>query len=343
MTRRRRLPVLLLLSSVVAAATLAQAWIAYGQTRSRLDQLVRQLGGAIAEAAAADLRSSRAVLDELERELEDSLRWKAELLARPTAERRRDDARVLARFGRVAGLKHLFVFDDEGALTMAARDVPQRSAGTALASLQVRLLRVVQERRVMRVGSHEPIDVDVRLLVATHRDLAEMVRAETFREDLYFRLNVIEIHVPPLRERPEDIPILAERLLQRHAKRNAVAYRSLSTEALAALVRHEFPGNVRELENLLERALILARGDEIGPADFPRSIEASPASESGAPQTLTAAVEALERAWIRRALADSNGVRAQAVRRLGLPDRNLRYKMRKHGIDKSRSSGDGEG
>jgi signal transduction histidine kinase len=161
MTRRRGVPVLLLLSAVVAAATFVQAWIAYGETRGHLDRLVRQLGGAIAEAAAADLRSSRAVLDELERELEDSLRWKAEILNRPTTERPRDDARVLERFARAAGLTHLFVFDEDGALTMAARDVPQRSAGGALAPAR---LRLALENAVRSLASRARDGVVVREL-----------------------------------------------------------------------------------------------------------------------------------------------------------------------------------
>jgi len=209
-------------------------------------------------------------------------------------------------------------------------------------SLQVRLLRVVQEREVLRIGARKPLAVDVRLLVATHRDLDAMAREKQFREDLLYRLRVIEITLPPLRERPEDVPVLADRLLARHAARNGVARKPLSAEALLALSRHDFPGNVRELSNLLERALILSRGNEIACADLPPELR-SKGDAGPPPRTLDEAVEALERTWILRALEEGGGVRAQAARLLGIPDRVLRYKLRKYGLDKNDGEGRGEG
>ena len=198
------------------------------------------------------------------------------------------------------------------------------------ASLQVRLLRVVQEREVMRVGSRKPVSVDVRLVAATHHILKDLVKEGVFREDLYYRLRVIEVEVPPLRDRPEDIAVLAEKLLRRHAVRNALPHKPLSTAALARLTGYEFPGNVRELENMLERALILAAGNEIVPGDLPLELQGE--EGAAAPRTLPDAVEALERTWIRKALEESGQVRARAARLLGVQERVLRYKMTKYGL-----------
>ncbi len=194
-------------------------------------------------------------------------------------------------------------------------------------SLQVRLLRVLQAREVLRVGGRKAVVVDFRLIAATHRDLPALVAAGRFREDLLFRLRVVELRVPPLRERREDIPALAERLLRRHAARNAVPFRPLSPPALSLLVSHPFPGNVRELEHLLERALVLAGGDEIAPRDLEVDAHEAP------PGDLREVVESLERSAIRAALARCGHVRAQAAKMLGLHDRVLRYKMRKYGIE----------
>jgi len=202
--------------------------------------------------------------------------------------------------------------------------------GDVSPGLQVRLLRVIQEREVRRLGAPRPLPVDVRLLAATHRDLEALVREGRFREDLLYRLRVIEVRLPPLRERPEDVPLLADRLLRRHAARNRVPFRCLSRAALAQLVRHPFPGNVRELENLLERALILARESEIEPGDLPAEVQRDAARPE--PRSLREAIEAVERSWIERAMRDAEGVRARAARLLGIPDRVLRYKMRKHGL-----------
>ncbi len=231
---------------------------------------------------------------------------------------------------------------EKGAFTGADRDRPglfeAADKGTLLldeigdmpASLQVRLLRVIQEREVMRVGSRKPVSVDVRLVAATHHILEDLVKKGAFREDLYYRLRVIEVEVPPLRDRPEDIAVLAEKLLRRHAARNALPHKPLSTEALGRLTGYEFPGNVRELENMLERALILAGGNEIAPCDLPLELQGKEGAP--APRTLPDAVEALERSWIQKALDQSGQVRARAARLLGIQERVLRYKMNKYGL-----------
>jgi DNA-binding NtrC family response regulator len=214
--------------------------------------------------------------------------------------------------------------------------------GEMTPALQVRLLRVVQEREVMRIGARRALPVDVRLLAATHRNLEAMAKERLFREDLLYRLRVIEIVVPPLRERPEDIPVLAGRLLLRHAARNGMPAKPISTEALARLSGCPFPGNVRELSNVLERALILSRGAEIGPGDLPSDLPRGAGSALPA-RNLGEAVEALERSWIARALDEAGGVRAKAARLLGIPDRVLRYKLRKYGLDKNEGEGRREG
>ena len=223
-------------------------------------------------------------------------------------------------------------------------------AGEMSIPLQAKLLRVLVNGDVVRVGSTTPRRVDVRILVATHRDLLERTRQGLFREDLYYRLAVVPIHVPALRERREDIPALAEHLLARVASDLRMPPRRLAPEALAKLTRYSFPGNVRELRNLLERASILARQEVIGPADF-RDL----GREEGAPDGtdidgwIDAWINALgERPDLRETLADverrlvsrvleaAGGVQAEAARRLGLSRSDLSYKLRRLGLSSSR-------
>lgn len=234
--------------------------------------------------------------------------------------------------------------------------------------MQVKLLRVIQEKAVRAVGGREEVPVDVRILSATHKPLAALVEQGAFRQDLYYRINVIELRVPPLRERREDIPLLAERILDRIAPDWGVERPTLSQAALAALCRYDFPGNVRELENVLERAVALCEGGTIevadlhlpeGPASGAGSIPAgtpssaaaaqirasgavaspsgsAPAAasrEGGAPSSLVDYVENLERDAILKALAETRWNKTQAARRLGITFRALRYKLKKLGID----------
>jgi len=197
--------------------------------------------------------------------------------------------------------------------------------------LQVKLLRVLQEREIERVGSSRPIPVDVRLLAATHRDLEALVKAGGFREDLYYRINVVTLAVPPLRERREDIPLLLDHFLSKFARANGKTIRGLTREARDTLLRYDYPGNVRELENLMERAVVLTRDEVIGRADLPLSVrDAEP--ESGEATGLPAAVEGLERRMIRDALARADGVQTRAAELLGISERVLRYKLRKYGL-----------
>jgi len=196
--------------------------------------------------------------------------------------------------------------------------------------LQVKLLRVLQEREIERVGSSHAIPVDVRVLAATHRDLEALVREARFRDDLYYRINVVTLTLPPLRERRGDIPLLLEHFLQRFARANGKPVRGLTPEARDALLRYEYPGNVRELENIVERAVVLTRDDVIGLADLPLAAgepEAA-ADEPGLP----ARVEGLERRMIGEALARAAGVQTRAAQALGISERALRYKLRKYGL-----------
>ena len=198
--------------------------------------------------------------------------------------------------------------------------------------LQPKLLRVLQEGEVRRVGDVHSRKVDVRILAATARDLREEIAAGTFREDLFYRLSVVEIHLPPLRQRPEDIPLLARHFLQVLATREGRPVPEIDQELLALLQEHEWPGNVRELQNFIERTLIFCRGDRI-------SLECAPWEvrrrnrDSQADFSLKQATERLEREYIRKTLAATGGNRTQAARLLEISLRGLIYKMKEYGIE----------
>ncbi|MBI2987295.1 MAG: sigma-54-dependent Fis family transcriptional regulator [Deltaproteobacteria bacterium] len=198
-------------------------------------------------------------------------------------------------------------------------------------SLQAKLLRVLQEREFERVGSSLPIRVNVRILAATHRDLEGLLSAGQFREDLYYRLNVVTILLPPLRERRQDLPLLMDHFLKLFAEKNRKTIRGFSHEAREALLRYDYPGNVRELENIIERAAVLTRDEVIGQADLPLSIH-EPEEEKSEGTTLPAATEGIERRMIREALARSGGVQTRAAELLGISERALRYKLKKYGL-----------
>jgi two-component system NtrC family response regulator len=204
--------------------------------------------------------------------------------------------------------------------------------GEIPASVQVKLLRVLQERTFERVGGDQPITVDVRIVAATNRDLSRAVKEGIFREDLYYRLNVVRIDLPPLRERPEDLPALVAHFVGKYAGEVGRPAPEVSPEAMRRIYDHPWPGNVRELENALERAVILA-GPEIRPSDLP--LEVQPVKEEASLPTgmsLTEALEDLEVRMIRRALAESEGVAARAAEALGLTKSNLAYKLKKYGL-----------
>jgi DNA-binding NtrC family response regulator len=207
--------------------------------------------------------------------------------------------------------------------------------GEMAPALQVRLLRVLQEREIVRVGENAPRKVEVRLVAATNRDLAAEAKAGRFREDLYYRLQVVPIHLPPLRDRPEDVPALVERLVRETAARHGRPGVRVSREALERLRAHAWPGNVRELANAVERAVLLCQGDLVKVGDLPDAVLApSERAASSTPprETLEQAVESLERAWIRAALERAGGVGTRAAAELGIDERVLRYKRKKLGL-----------
>ncbi|MEX2209104.1 MAG: sigma-54 dependent transcriptional regulator [Myxococcota bacterium] len=209
---------------------------------------------------------------------------------------------------------------------------------------QVKLLRVLQEEEVRPVGAAKSYPVDVRILAATARDLEQMVEAGTFRADLFYRLNVFRLHIPPLRERREDVPVLADQLLAALSRRMGKAVAPLDREVIAALLEHAWPGNVRELENTLERALILAREGRVTRELFPFAT-ATHSAEAPAPpphDAPAAALEdlsikrhgrALEERLIRLALARTAGNRTRAAQLLELSARALQYKLKEYAIE----------
>ena len=233
--------------------------------------------------------------------------------------------------GAVAAKRGLFEEADGGTLLLdEVGDLPLQ--------LQVSLLRVLQEGEVRRVGDARAMRVDVRVLAATHQDLSQAVSAGAFREDLFYRLNVVGLRLPPLRERSEEIEPLARRFLARHAVRLGMQEKLLSAAALRLLLAWRWPGNARELENALERALVLSEGAEIEAEALPEELRAS-AAPSGPPPapgegdlSVKRAQRALEADLIRRALERTDGNRTRAAELLELSPRALLYKIREYGL-----------
>lgn len=212
--------------------------------------------------------------------------------------------------------------------------------------LQVKLLRVLQEREFERIGGTSTLKADVRLLAATNRNLAEMVQAKTFRQDLYYRLNVIHLTTLPLRERPEDIELLANHFLQKSCSENAKNLIGIDPEALALMQVYDWPGNVRELANAMERAVIMSLGMMIFPEDLPEQIAAGHAGgrrEQGAPDEtalnpgdaplLKEKLKDYEREMIRTVLESCDGSRIRAAKKLGISRRSLMYKIQEYRLD----------
>lgn len=208
--------------------------------------------------------------------------------------------------------------------------------GELTASTQVKLLRILQEKEFQRLGSNLSLKTDVRIIAATHRNLEAAMKQGLFREDLYYRLNVISILLPPLRERKEDIPLLIDHFLKKYSEINQKKIDDLSKEARALLMRYSYPGNIRELENLIERAVVLCRGDMITTQDLPFHLREETSekqwesSEKG--KTLPESLEEIERDLIIRALHQHQGIQTRAAESLGISERVLRYKMKKYGI-----------
>ena len=203
-------------------------------------------------------------------------------------------------------------------------------------SLQMKLLRVLQEREFQRVGSNQTIKADVRVIAATNRDLEDALQRKVFREDLYYRLNVVAIFLPPLRERREDVAPLIDHFLKKYSRRDGRTVPSVSKEARDLLLQYDYPGNVRELENIIERSVVVSRSDVITAQDLPFQLRESAKEaridlDSGG-KSLNAMLSHIERDLIMKALGKHGGVQTKAAQSLGLSERVLRYKMRKHGL-----------
>ena len=208
--------------------------------------------------------------------------------------------------------------------------------GDLTPALQAKLLRVLQEKEFERVGSNQTIRVDVRMIAATNHNLEEEIRKGTFREDLYYRLNVVTLALPPLRQRREDIPILLDHFLKKYSRENRKEVTSLTKEAKDFLLQYDYPGNVRELENLIERAVVLCRGEAITSQDLPVNLRESKAEgtvgQRASSQRLPDTLETLERQLLLQALERSGWVQTRAAEDLGINERVLRYKMKKYKI-----------
>jgi two-component system, NtrC family, response regulator PilR len=233
--------------------------------------------------------------------------------------------------GAVASTEGLFAAADGGTLFLdEITEIPQ--------SIQVKLLRATQEREIRRVGDTRDVKVDVRLIAASNRDLSKAVADGVLREDLYYRLNVIPIHMPPLRERLDDIPLLIAHFVARITKDVGKSVKGISPESLAILERYHWPGNVRELENVVERAIVLGSGDFLSPESLPPHLRAPrdeqtvnveiPSTGMDLEDTLTR----MENRYIRLALERSGWLQVRAAELLGLSFRQFRYKLQKHGL-----------
>ncbi len=204
------------------------------------------------------------------------------------------------------------------------------------AALQIKLLRFLGERTFERVGSNKTLTADVRVVAATNKDLEAMVKAGTFREDLYFRLKIVELYLPPLRDRMEDVPLLAKSFLREFAKENAKSVADFTADALEMLLNHRWPGNVRELRSAIESAVVMCRGERISARDLPRTVrsEMSPSNDSSrllAKNDLT--VKEAEKQLIIRALKETNGNRTLAAKKIGMPRRTFHRKLHTYHLE----------
>jgi DNA-binding NtrC family response regulator len=199
-------------------------------------------------------------------------------------------------------------------------------------AIQVKLLRVLQQREFERVGGNQTIKVDVRIVAATNRDLTQLVRQGKFREDLFYRLNVVSIEMPPLRARQSDIPLLAMHFLRKYAAENAKEIGGFSDEALSQLSQYEWPGNVRELENAVERAVVVCRGNEIRSQDLPPNVGlAVKGKVNGIPQIPGASIAELERYAILKTLEHTGGSTSRAAEILKISARKIQYRLHEYG------------
>ncbi len=201
------------------------------------------------------------------------------------------------------------------------------------ATLQVKLLRFLGERTFERVGSNKTLMADVRLITATNKNLEELVKAGTFREDLFFRLRVVEINLPPLRERADDIPLLARKFLQEFAKENNKPVNDFTADALEWLMNYSWPGNVRELRTAMEHAVVLCRGEKISARDLPRQISIGAKNDGQLLQQNDLTVKEAEKQLIVRALKETNGNRTSAAKKIGMSRRTFHRKLHTYHLE----------
>jgi DNA-binding NtrC family response regulator len=202
---------------------------------------------------------------------------------------------------------------------------------------QAKILRVLQDRRFMRLGSVDEVQVDVRIIAATNVDLMRQVTEGKFREDLFYRLNVLSLTLPPLKERRQDIPLLVDHFLQKYSTENGLAPRRIAPDALRCLLDYPWPGHVRELENVIERAVVLSTTPLIGPELLPDAVNggmgAPPPAGDRSPLSLFSLVDDFERRLITDMLEQTHGRQTEAAERFQIPVSTLNQKIKRHGID----------
>ena len=245
--------------------------------------------------------------------------------------------------GAVAAKKGLFEVADGGTIFLD-------EIGDTSPAMQVKLLRVLQERQIRRVGGTEQLEVDVRIITATNQDLETMVREKRFREDLYYRINVIAVQMPPLREKREDIPSLASHFLAKYNKIMGKRIREISPEAMRQLMEYGWPGNVRELENVIERAVALEGSDRILPASFNREVATRTDTAQPLPVVLNdtgidleTQLERLRERFMNEALNRTHGVQTRAAELLGMSFRSFRYFAKKYNLMEGKEPKEGFG
>ena len=227
-----------------------------------------------------------------------------------------------------AGARRIGRFEEADGGTLFLDEIGELSP-----AVQVKLLRFLQEREISRLGSNVSIPVDVRIISATNRDLEAEVKAGSFREDLFYRLKVVTMALPPLRERKEDLPALIDHFLEQFARENGKPLRGVTAEARDLLLKYDYPGNVRELVNIMERAVVIARDDYITVSDLPFKGEAVPAADPRKPAgSLRESLEELEKRLIGEAMDKAADNQTRAAELLGMSERMLRYKLKKYDL-----------